>query len=129
MGTEYSPSKVHAGLCGRGPGKTPDQTGMQRGRSVEESTGGHAISKLGGECPSCTGSHRYQCIQAEGWRRELAPTSSFVLGRSLPKIPAPLVHTLRLVNKLVNKSPIPQAFFKLLLLCCLSAGLFAVLSL
>ena len=44
----------------------------------------------------------------------------------LLKIPAPPVHILTLVNKSSLKL---QAFFKLLLLCCILVGLFVMLSL
>lgn len=39
---------------------------------------------------------------------------------------APLAHALRLANK--SPSHIPLAFFKLILLCCISVGLFVMLS-
>lgn len=56
----------------------------------------------------------------------MVPTSSFALGefsqRSLS-----LQHMLRLLNK--SRSCIPWIFFKLPLLCCISARLFVLLSL
>ena len=58
---------------------------------------------------------------------KMEPASFSVLGRSFPKIPAPPTQVVRLLNKFLFHKPL--AFFKLLLLCCISAGLFVVLSL
>ena len=60
-----------------------------------------------------------------GWGRKWC-LSTLCSWRDLPRIPAPPAHTLRLVNIFSHKL---QAFFKLLLLCCISVGLFVVLSL
>ena len=51
----------------------------------------------------------------------------FFSWRGLPMIPPLVAQVLRLVNK--SSSHIPQAFFKLLILCCISASPFIVLSL
>ena len=60
-----------------------------------------------------------------GWGWEGNGTCQlFCSWRSLPKIPGPPAYALRLIDK---SSCIPQAFFKLLLLCYISAGLFIVL--
>ena len=83
-----------------------------------------AVSKLGGECcyvlvPEVILVSR---VGGRGGQWHL-PASLFL--RNLPKIPAPPGQALRLVSKC--PSHIPQAFCKLLLLCCISMGLFAVL--
>lgn len=59
-----------------------------------------------------------------GMGREVAPARSFVL--EVLKDAAPLACALRLVN---NFSHIPQAFFKLLLLCCSQCSCFCAVSL
>ena len=54
------------------------------------------------------------------WTKSASPCS----WRSLLKSPAPLAHAPRSVHK---SRSIPQAFFKLLLLCCILVGPFIVL--
>ena len=61
------------------------------------------------------------------WGREMAPTSSFVLGR-VSRRSLPFQHTQSEIRKQISL-PDNQVFFKLLLLCCISVGLFVVLSL
>lgn len=65
-------------------------------------------------------------IYVGGQGREIAPSSSAVLG-NVSQRSLPLKYKLRLVN--TSPSCIPQMFVKLLLLCCISIGLFVILSL
>ena len=104
------------------PGKTPVKPGWFGGGGSEEVRGtGCAVSKLGGGCFHCTDS--YRCLRGVWGTGEGSGTCHLLLEKS-PKAPCPSAHALRLLNK---SSCIPQVFFKLMLLCCISAGLFAVL--
>lgn len=75
--------------------------------------GVHGLGKLGNKHLYYTNFHRCDTCQ---------PLYSFV-----PVIPVPPAYTLGLVNKLSYH--ISQMFFKQLLLCCISIGLFVVFSL
>jgi len=61
-----------------------------------------------------------------GGRRKGCPASPLFLGKS-PKDPCPS-STCPDISKQISPR-LPQAFFKLLLLCCISVGLFVILSL
>lgn len=103
--------------------------GLIRGGALLRLLGaGLIVSKQGGECWCCTGSHMCPCIWA-GVGREKWHCQLFCCCRSFPAIPASPAYTVRLVNK--STSHIPLASFKLLLcavsqrgflLCRLSKG-------
>lgn len=82
----------------------------------------HAVSKVGSVCDAVLVPTGVPVFRLEGGKGK--GTHSF---RSLPMISAPPAHILRLVKK--YPFCIPLAFFKLLLLCSISMGLFVVQSL
>lgn len=107
-------------------GKIPAEASRVVGEYIHRSALGRgAFSKLGGECWPCAGSSK--CLYTWTGKQGGYASSSFVLGdvsqRSLPSAAL----ALRLVNKFL--SCIRLVFFKMLLLCCIAAGLFVVLRL
>lgn len=86
---------------------------------------GRAVSKTGGENWCSAGSHRWLGDYVVVQGREMVFNRSFVPGGV--RIPVPLRHTLRLVNK--SLSPMSQEFFKPRLLCCISVGCLCAVSL
>ena len=58
----------------------PGSGGRSSGEGRAGVWAGHSVTKQGGECSLCAGSHRFLGVSAGGWGRERAPASSFVLG-------------------------------------------------
>ena len=86
------------------------------GMFAREQVGGGTMNKLGSKC-WCPGwlLQVSMCLCCGVRERKLICS-----WRSLPKIPAPVAHALRLVSK--SPSWIHQAFDRLLLLCCILGG-------
>lgn len=101
-------------------------TGLQEtwGQSHARQDRVNGVNNLGGWCCYLAGSHSIYVSRLMGW------VGGWVVEflsswRKHPNTFAPLAHILRLVNKF--PSSIPQAFFKVLFLCCISMGLFVLL--
>lgn len=111
--------KVLAGLLCEG--RAPTRCWFGGSTSTAQNGDGHTVSRLGGGGTELLPAG--VCVFRLGGRRGRGGNSAHQLlcSRSLPKFPAPPAHAPRLGNKC--PSSIARAFFKLLLLCCISEGL------
>lgn len=122
--------KVCSSLLGEGTHSARTEASMTgEGGSTEDEWVGLGISMSGSECGCHVGSHRWPQVTVclcwgEGKGNE--DCQLFGFWRSLSTTPALLGHTPRLINK--SPSPMPQIFFKLLLLHCYLHRLFVMLS-
>lgn len=112
--------KVLAGLLCEG--RAPTRCWFGGSTSTAQNGDGHTVSRLGGVVAlSCF----LQASVCSGWEVGEGgggnSAHQLLCSRSLPKFPAPPAHAPRLGNKC--PSSIARAFFKLLLLCCISEGL------
>ena len=67
---------------------------------------GFGVSNLGSECQSCTSSHRWPCVYAEGQGRKTALANSFVPGGEY-----------MLSDEQITSHCVPQMLFRFLFLC------------